>query len=242
MDADTASATAERLSRLRALWEAGGVVLAHPRDAAFQPERGSGVARLQPTAPLHGTSAAVGDLVALVSEGCEGQELRRVAAIDPSPWGGAPSYRLGPPVPRREWPLALRSPSDPLPACRCGLQVRKTAGRIDLLDADGGVVAAVEVPHGNAENVRRQVERVIASAAALGAADADASFKIVRAGPGMGRRWLVMDSRGGTLYATARGFLERHAPPHVHTVRSIAERAYAAARDAVAPHAALGAP
>jgi hypothetical protein len=238
----TAATTRERPPQIR--WESlvasGALALVHPGDARFQPDAGPGLARLQPARAGHGGPAGPGDLVAILPQGAGRVEIRRVLSADASPWEGPPSLRLGPALPRREWPAELAS--DPGLRAAAGPampEVRRQGSRVELLSAGGDV--AVSIAHDDADALARRIALVASRAAGLAERDADpapAGFTVERSRSGP-REWRVLGPRGDLVDSLPRRMLERTPSALVRGIRRAAELAYETARADLAAAPAL---
>ncbi len=219
----------------RRTWAEAGIALAHPRDAWYRRPCGA-CPTLQAERPSLGGEASVGDLVVLHDDGPDAanQEVRRVSGVDPSPCGDRPALRLGPPLPRHEWPAVLLMRTPPLE-----LPFRRTGAQVELIGQDGEPVVGADVRTEDGRAFLGLLHEVVRSAAAAGMRDGTLgeirSYGIGRGLDREGRRaWLLGDDVDGPLAALPRGVLDRSPPGGAAALRRAAHAAYDAARGDVA--------
>lgn len=223
------------------VWAGAGIAVAHPRDGWFRQAQAGG-ATLQPANPSFGGEAVPGDLAVLHDGEPDGtnQQVRRVLAVEPSPVGGVPSLRLGPPLPRAAWPYPLLSNMRPQ-----ALPLRRSGDATVLLGEDGAPVVTVDMRREGAEAFVRTLREVVSVASSAGVRDATfgeaRSYDVERGhGPAGDRTWLVVDDVGAPLASIPRGLLDRSPPGPALALRKAAEASYEASRGDVAARLARG--
>ena len=169
---------------------------------------------------------SVGDLVVVCAgrvPGVGNQHLRRVEGISPAGADGMHRIALGRPLPRREWPAALRTATAP-----ATLTVEARDGKAVFLDALGVPMASLDVedPAKYAASAGALVCLAALSGRADGARGSD-RFEVRSGRDGAGRReWVVEDARGTVHARGGRWLLDAAAPAPLVALRDAANMAY----------------